>query len=238
MAVAHRIAHLFRNRTPGEVVRLIGLNISHALRQLSPQTKQLKARDQEFDALYGTDTAGTRAVGAMTVPDGIAHLLHGYQAAHQDAVAAALAGLPVDPPSTTFIDYGSGKGRVLMLAALQGFHQVIGLEITPEMHGIALKNVEIFGKRHPDLAARIMPLCQDATRYQPPETPLLCYFYNPCRGAVLRAMVEGLEQSYAKAPRLIRAIYLDPREPEAFESSGLWQLERADEMTRVYLLGR
>jgi predicted RNA methylase len=236
MAVLHRVAHLFRNRTPSEVLGLVALNVRHALRQFSPETKRLRARDQEFDRRFGTDTAGTRAVGAMTVPHGIAHMLHGYQAAHEDAVAAALRGLPVEPSTTTFIDYGSGKGRVLMLAALQGFRSVIGLEITPEMHAVALANVKAFAQHHPDLAARITPLCQDAMAYAPPHETLLCYFYNPCRGAVLRGMVEALETSFAAAPRLIRAIYLDPREPEAFEVSGVWRLERSDEMTRVYVL--
>lgn len=44
----------------------------------------------------------------------------------------------------TFIDFGSGKGRVVMLAMEYGFKNVVGVEYSVTLHDTAAKNVQAF----------------------------------------------------------------------------------------------
>src|SRR5690349_10766861 len=83
-------------------------------------------RDAALDRTYGIETCELvqKPQGAGEHPD------HGYlyepiQLAVFRRIMAALA---IDPHNYTFVDYGSGKGRALVLAAEYGFRRVVGVE--------------------------------------------------------------------------------------------------------------
>jgi len=231
-----RLRHLIRQRGPREIVSLVALNARHALRGLSSAQRRQRRADEQFDRRWGTDTAGTRSVGSLGVESEDSHRLHGYQAAQQDIVDEILAAIPDGPEGFTFIDYGSGKGRVLLMAALHPFRSVIGIEIAEEMHRIAEANIAHFATVAPVACKDISSLCRDARAFDPPETPLIAYFYNPCHGEILRPMVETIERSHAARPRPIWAVYIEPLYPEAFEASGRWHVQAADDSYRLYRL--
>ncbi len=46
-----------------------------------------------------------------------------------------------------FLDYGSGKGRVLLMAAQFAFRRVIGVEYSEELNRVARRNIERAGRR-------------------------------------------------------------------------------------------
>src|SRR5262245_1804746 len=48
--------------------------------------------------------------------------------------------MPVDP-SSTFIDYGAGMGRVAVLAARLGYKQVIGIDFSEDLVAKGMANV-------------------------------------------------------------------------------------------------
>jgi hypothetical protein len=52
--------------------------------------------------------------------------------------------LNIDPRNFTFIDFGSGKGRVLLIAAGLPFKAVVGIEFSRELHEIAVQNISRF----------------------------------------------------------------------------------------------
>ncbi len=47
---------------------------------------------------------------------------------------------------SVFIDFGSGKGRVLLMAAQLGFRQLYGIELRKELHEQACRNFHRFRK--------------------------------------------------------------------------------------------
>src|SRR5262249_39527165 len=49
--------------------------------------------------------------------------------------------LDLDYPRFAFVDLGSGKGRILCLAAAYPFRRVIGVEFSRELHAIAKTNL-------------------------------------------------------------------------------------------------
>ena len=52
-----------------------------------------------------------------------------------------LRDLPRDVSEYTFVDFGSGNGRVLILAAQQSFKATLGVEFSPELHRMATENL-------------------------------------------------------------------------------------------------
>ncbi|MFN2527464.1 MAG: hypothetical protein ABR584_01945 [Candidatus Baltobacteraceae bacterium] len=91
----------------------------------------------------------------------------------------------------TFVDIGSGMGRVLMLASHFPFKQIVGIEISPALHEIARENISNFkgaGKKCRDI--RLMRA--DAAECALPPGNLLVYLYNPFEGAHFEQFVQRL----------------------------------------------
>jgi SAM-dependent methyltransferase len=125
----------------------------------------------------------------------------------------------------TFIDLGSGKGRVLLMAAPYGFKRIIGVELMPEWHRITQENIRRFVAGH-KIAATIQNLCMDARDFQFPAEPLVVYLFNPFPEPVFAAVMNNLHRSIVQTPR---ALYIAYRFPE-FENlllQAAW-LEKVD----------
>jgi len=95
---------------------------------------------------------------------------------------------------TVFIDFGSGKGRVLLLAAEHGYKKIIGIELRPSLHEIARQNLARC-KHFPQSIHHIELLNADALDYEFPDRPLVLYFFNPFGNEVLRQILSKLQLS-------------------------------------------
>jgi hypothetical protein len=116
-----------------------------------------------------------------------------------------LDALPPKLGDYTFIDMGSGKGRVLLLAASREFRRVVGVEFAVELHEAAVANVARFRP----LARRrdIEPLLGDAATFDFPLDPLVVHFNNPFPERVMTDVVANLSSSYEQRPRPIVVVY-------------------------------
>lgn len=95
-----------------------------------------------FDQEYGTDTDGTRDIGSLDVIESVAaRYAVRYEPSSPQLVRAELEKLNIDFRRFTFVDFGSGKGRVFLVAASFPFKEVVGVEFSPEFHEIALENI-------------------------------------------------------------------------------------------------
>ena len=54
---------------------------------------------------------------------------------------AAMQAAPLEYSRFTFVDYGSGKGKAMFLAAEYPFKRIVGVEFAPALHEIACKNL-------------------------------------------------------------------------------------------------
>jgi len=99
-----------------------------------------------------------------------------------------------------FVDYGSGKGRSLLIASEFPFRSIRGVEFSPELHEVALRNIKSYS--HP---ARICPDIEshlgDAAEFAPQEVPTLHFFYSPFRQSVMQAVCDNISQSLSSNPR-------------------------------------
>lgn len=217
-----------RGRGPFEFAKLAAKNLHHALRALAPAAIAARRRDRAFDRRWGTETSGLANLSALSVDR--AQAKHGvrYQPSSGAALEWAVRAGGIEPGACSFVDYGCGKGRIVMLASAMGFAQAVGVEFAPELARVAEANVRRFVERGgAKRAAKIVE--GDAGAYSPPTGPLLAYLYNPFGPVVLAEVAARLEER-AAAGDTVWVAYVDPRHLELFEASGRWGVvARGDE---------
>jgi SAM-dependent methyltransferase len=104
-----------------------------------------------FDWRYHVKTCGDRDPRQLSVVgENVSHAIP-YIPTTPRTGRHILRNLPVtDVSSYTFIDIGSGKGRMLLLAAEFPFRRVIGIEFASDSHALAQQNVKTY--RNPNQA--------------------------------------------------------------------------------------
>ena len=116
--------------------------------------------------------------------------------------------LPVDFSKYGFVDFGSGKGRVVSHAAQYPFRSVHGVELSPILHEAAGKNV---ARLKPGPRERIHLSNGDVLEFLLPATPLVLFNFNSFNKTVLSRLVANIEADIAKNPRDCWLVYLNPR---------------------------
>jgi len=108
----------------------------------------------------------------------------------------------------SFIDFGAGMGRAMLLAAAMPFREVIGVELNPEMVRIAEKNIARWTASKRALCSmRIM--MQDATEFEFPGNPCLAFLFNPFSGTVLRRLNKRIEAAFRDRPAELDLLYVN-----------------------------
>jgi SAM-dependent methyltransferase len=125
-------------------------------------------------------------------------------------------------PDDVFIDFGSGKGRIVLEAARYPFARVIGVEISDQLNAVAQRNVD--RRRHTLSSGEVQLVTSDATEYEIPDDVSVVYLFNPFKGSAFQAVVNRLLESVDRRPRLLRLIYRSPVEESKLVASGRFKL--------------
>jgi hypothetical protein len=183
-------------------------------------------RHHAFDRKLGVNTRGYSDLRYEPTPADVFHEM--------------IARLPFDPREFVFVDFGSGKGKVLMLAAHYPFRRVVGVELWEDLHRIALQNIASFRER-PDCASEVVPLRMDAAEFPLPEEPLVLYFFNPFPEEILSRVLSNLEASLARAPRRVYVLFYAPvrrgapwDRRRAIDAAGFLTVYRDDARYTIY----
>jgi SAM-dependent methyltransferase len=156
--------------------------------------------DHRFDEAFGTSTSGISALKDLEIDSPHRALGLRYEGVSAKQFRRMMKRIQMAHEEYTFIDYGSGKGRVLFLAAEYPFKQILGVEFAPALHDIAVRNIASY--RNPEQRCRnIQAICADAVEYQPPDGPLMCFFYNPFKPPVFDLFLTNLKRSLDARPR-------------------------------------
>ncbi len=127
-----------------------------------------------------------------------------YQAVSYVDMRQLLAQLPI-ASGDVFLDYGSGMGRAVCLAAVYPFSRVIGVEISPELCRIAGQNIERV--RHRLRSPDVQIVQASALEYLPPEDANTFFLFNPFGGTALSRVLENIRTSVSHSQRNIRIIF-------------------------------
>jgi hypothetical protein len=157
-----------------------------------------------------------------------------YIPARPASARAALRALPVrDPRDYTLVDIGSGKGRVMFLAAEYPFRRIVGVESVGELHAAAERNIQRYrhhARRCPSLEA-VHARAQD---YALPTDPLVLFFFNPFRADVMAQVMRHVARSLEQHPRPLWLILLFPELAPIIESSTTLRLHQQTRRFHIY----
>ncbi len=101
--------------------------------------------------------------------------------------------------SGNFVDFGCGKGRVLLLAEDYSFANLVGIELDSELCQQSKNNLKDFSNIE-------INNC-NATDYSIKNEDVFFYFYDPFTGEVLRKVLENIINSSKLTPRPITIVY-------------------------------
>ncbi|GGS69833.1 hypothetical protein GCM10010206_35160 [Streptomyces cinerochromogenes] len=132
--------------------------------------------------------------------------------------------LPAQTLQGRFLDFGAGKGRVLLLAARHGYSRVLGVELSAELCAIAEQNIAHFRRRAPDA---VIGVCHaDAADFEVPDDTSVGYFFNPFGDEVMCPVVDRITASLTRVPRRFHVVYLCPLYVEVFLRAGFTPVHR------------
>jgi SAM-dependent methyltransferase len=188
-----------------ESVKLIGFWMS--LRYLLIWWLSYKpSADVSFDARHGTDTDGMVPTRDLDIADAKTKWQSNlYLGSPARVTRRIITGLGIDPADFTFVDYGSGKGRALFVAAEFPFREVVGVEISAALHLVAERNLASYSG---ELAAPISLWCGNALGYPLPAGNLVLHMYHPFGPDVLRQVLTHIRDTAGNEPRRILVPYL------------------------------
>jgi SAM-dependent methyltransferase len=216
--------------------RLLGVLWEFA-RDSTPDRLRARFGDADYDWDYRVNTTS----GAVGWRDRLLGMFHSaYQPTEPAAFHEMLDGLQeslqqtLGPGQTTlcstlnfrdftFVDLGSGKGRTLLMASDYPFRRIIGVELLPSLHQIALENLRQY-KSESQKCFALESICADATAFPLPADPLVIFLFNPFPESGMRQVVANLEQSLREHPRAVFVLYHNPLLEHTLTES--WRLRK------------
>ncbi len=210
------------------------LELWEVLRGLTPGRRRARYGDMEFDWEYRADTSAAN-VNLRTRLRGV---LAGsqYQPADPGLFAESMAALPVEFSSYVFVDAGSGKGRALLMACRYRFRKVIGIEVVPELHAIAQRNLS---ERGGDLrrCEKAESWLGDALEFAWPPEPTVLFLFHPFPEWVLARFIARLGESLREHPRPAWVVYHNPVLEQVLADSGFLRRVSSTPPAAIYTNG-
>jgi SAM-dependent methyltransferase len=202
----------------------------HILREQRIARKLARESERsDFDVRYGVDTDGDIGGGKsnlrgrtflsdLNIPS--PNWIYGkdYSPISPERFNKTLSSLQIEFDDLAFVDFGSGKGRALLLASEFPFKKIIGVEFSPELHSVAQANLLKYSSST-QACKKLESICMDFVDFQLPEDACLLYFLDPCREKVHAKILQNVLRSWREHPRRIYILYLSPLHKGVFDSS-------------------
>ena len=198
-----------RRRENGPVAASGGLLT--ALWEFARDSTPQRLRSRFGDADYDWDHRVNTTSGAVGWRD---RLLGEFHSAYQPTDPAFFSEMMdelqrqtrFDLREFTFIDLGSGKGRVLLMASEYPFRQIIGVELLPSLNRIAQENIALY-KSETRKCFEVGSVCGDATSFPLPDGPIVLYLFNPFPERGLKRTLENLKARLESNPSGVYLLY-------------------------------
>ncbi len=141
-----------------------------------------------------------------------------YQAANYYLLEKAFDFLAEEKASGTIVDFGSGKGRIMAVAAFYGYKSIKGIEFAAALSAIAKINLDNIQSKYPETNFSI--ITENALNYEIEKEDSIFFFFNPFDESIVLEVVKNILKSLRKYPRKIFVVYINPMHQEIFESAG------------------
>jgi SAM-dependent methyltransferase len=173
--------------------------------------------DWVFDRRFGVNTSGFIPQPVRIAGGGNPRLGSAYDGSNPVLFMRIVQDIKIGYENYTFVDFGSGKGRVLLLASAFPFRRVVGVEWSHELHEDARRNLKVY--TGPRACDEIESFCMDAGCFPIPSGPLVLYFFNPFKDEVMTKVLQNIGRALEAEPREIILVYVNPRFKGAFDAA-------------------
>jgi len=161
--------------------------------------------DGRFDRFYGVDTSGYVDVDNLDISVNLKKVARPYTPTPVPTLRSMLRALAIDHSNYTFVDFGSGKGRPLLLASEYPFKRIVGIEFSHHLHSIAQENFRRWNSTR-QKCFNIESVCIDARDFVLPDDPLVIFLFNPFQPPVTSRIVDNIGATRVNRPRPIKIL--------------------------------
>lgn len=187
-------------------VRNFARQVWEFLWESTPAQRRRRYGDAEYDWDYRVDTTSATVGWRDRL---LGHFHSAYQPTEPALFKEMMASLKIDFREFTFIDVGSGKGRVLLMAADYPFRRILGIELLPSLNRVARENLNAY-KSDSQRCFALETVCGDARKFIFPPEPILLYLFNPLPESALTEVMTNLDHSLQQFPRVVYLLYHNP----------------------------
>ncbi len=123
-----------------------------------------------------------------------------YSPAYSSLVVEAIKSLNIDYKKYNFIDLGSGKGKVTLIASKFRFKKILGIEIIKNLVQQAKKNEKIYfaKKWNEKYKCKIYFICSDAEKYTFNSKKNVYFMFDPFPDQKLKKILKKIiNQKYS-----------------------------------------
>jgi hypothetical protein len=181
------------------------------LRRRFKPTERHRRADSTFDEIWNVQTDGDHDLSELQIVDRTNYLWgNRYQPTVPATFDAMVRSHPLPYEQCIFIDCGSGKGRVLLLASEFPFQRVIGVEFASDLNQVAQHNINTYNSPTQS-CKQIETVCADATTFPFPPVPTVLFMANPFEGHVMEKFLKHVENSLRETPRPFFVLYRNPK---------------------------
>lgn len=141
-----------------------------------------------------------------------------YQPTNYYLIEKAFDYLKSENANNNILDFGCGKGRVMIVAAFFGFKKISGVEFAQSFCEEAAWNIEKIQPLFPETKFEVF--CEDAADFKIKNDQTVFFFFNPFDEKIMLTVVKNILSSFRINPRKIYAVYINPLHKEIFLSAG------------------
>jgi hypothetical protein len=178
--------------------------------------------DKAIEKLFFRPTAVAVPLAGLNVKGDNRAEGHDYKPSPRLVFDWALSGVPEDFSRFSFVDYGAGKGRVLLLAAQHPFAAVGGIESAAELQDDAAMNIAQFPRSRMK-CRNVECVLDDAAALGPVGGEAIHYFFDAFSRQLFAEVLSGIVASYREHPRRLYLILVEQEGSELAEESGVFQ---------------
>lgn len=197
------------------MVSIVG--IKERIGDFGPRLELLRVR--LFDVLNGVETLEQVQQSDLDMPEKARNAAERYQPTKISVFNDAIAAIPeTDLSKFAFVDFGSGKGLCLLLAAKAGFGRLIGIELSPSLCLASRKNLKSFRRGQFEKIAEVQN--ESAPEANLPDQSSVFYFYNPFNEQLMTKTLESIKRHLEAATSESYLVYINPKHANVVAYSG------------------
>jgi SAM-dependent methyltransferase len=141
-----------------------------------------------------------------------------YQATNYYLIEKAFEYLKDEKINDGLVDFGCGKGRILVVGAYYGFKSLTGIDFSRTLCIEADENIEKVKSLFPNTVFNV--ICDDANNYKIEKDKNCFFFFNPFDEVVMLKVVKNILSFLKESNKKLYIVYVNPVHKEIFFSAG------------------